>query len=312
MYLPLAAVLTGLAAGGYAAGRRALDRGLVSLRAAQVAGGCLAALVVIAFVLLTLRRNADYASDLSLWQDTAAKAPNNVRAHFNLGSSLLARGKADEAVARYERALELAPNDAAICHSLGKALAKQGEFEKAIAEFRKVLQRMPDHVEAHVNLGDALAKLGQCDEAMDHYRMAIELKPDHAKARDGLAMSLAARGRTDEAIAQYRRALAIKPDLVEANNDLARLLATSPEASLRNGGEAVALAQRAVAFSSSPEPLILDTLAAAYAEAGRFPDAVRTAQQAADLAAQQNQPALAESIQARIRLYRAGTPYRQK
>ena len=94
-------------------------------------------------------------------------------------------------------------------------------------------------------------------------------------------------------------------------NDTAWLLATNPNASVRNGAEAVELAQRAIELSSGQEPAILGTLAAAYAEAGRFAEAVQTARKALELATQQNKPALAESIRAKIRLYEAGKPFRQ-
>ena len=88
-------------------------------------------------------------------------------------------------------------------------------------------------------------------------------------------------------------------------------MATSPNASLRNGREAVDLAQRAVRLSGGREPAVLGTLAAAYAEAGRFSEAVETAQKALDLATKQNKPRLAESIRAKISLYKATTPFRQ-
>ena len=94
-------------------------------------------------------------------------------------------------------------------------------------------------------------------------------------------------------------------------NDTAWLLATNPNVSVRNGREAVELAQRAVKLSGGREPAILGTLAAAYAETGRFTEAVQTARKAVDLARQQNQQALAESIQAKIRLYEAGKAFRE-
>ena len=94
-------------------------------------------------------------------------------------------------------------------------------------------------------------------------------------------------------------------------NDTAWLLATSPNVSVRNGVEAVELAQRAVRLSAGREPAVLGTLAAAYAEAGRSSEAVQTARKALGLAVQQNKPRLAESIRTKIRLYESGTPYRE-
>jgi len=93
--------------------------------------------------------------------------------------------------------------------------------------------------------------------------------------------------------------------------ETAWLLATSPDAAVRNGADAVAYAQRAVELSKGNEPAILGTLAAAYAEAGQFSEAVQTARRAAALALQQNKRPMAESINATIRLYEANTPFRE-
>ena len=102
--------------------------------------------------------------------------------------------------------------------------------------------------------------------------------------------------------------LRARPDDVALLDDTARVLATNPNASIRNGAEAVELAQRAAQLSDRREPAILGTLAAAYAEAGRFSEAVQTARKALDLATEQNKQSLAESLKAKIPLYEAGTP----
>ena len=94
-------------------------------------------------------------------------------------------------------------------------------------------------------------------------------------------------------------------------NDTAWLLATVPSATARNGPEAVELARRAIDLSGGNNPELMGTLAAAYAEAGRFAEAAETARKALDLATQQSKQALAESIRAKIRLYQAGTPFHE-
>ena len=113
-----------------------------------------------------------------------------------------------------------------------------------------------------------------------------------------------------KALAERRESLRSRPDDIALLNDTAWVLATNPNASIRNGAEAVELAQRAVQLSDGREPAVLGTLAAAYAEAGRFAEAVKTAEQALALAASQNNAALAETLHARIKLYQAGSPYR--
>jgi Flp pilus assembly protein TadD len=98
------------------------------------------------------------------------------------------------------------------------------------------------------------------------------------------ALTLARHAKTDSAIEQYRQAIALQPEMLEALNNLAWLLATSGESRLRNGSEAVQLAQHACELTQNQQPLFLGTLAAAYAEVGRFDDAIRTAEKARDLA----------------------------
>jgi tetratricopeptide (TPR) repeat protein len=108
----------------------------------------------------------------------------------------------------------------------------------------------------------------------------------------------------------YRKDLEIRPEHAEAHNNLAWLLATCPAGALRNGAEAIEHAQRAIQFLGDARPDILDTLAAAYAEARRFPEAVASAHKALELAREQNKPAVADILRARITLYETGKPLR--
>jgi len=109
----------------------------------------------------------------------------------------------------------------------------------------------------------------------------------------------------------YAHMLNVNPNDVVLLNDAAWLLATSPNANVRNGDTAVKLAGKAAELTGGQEPTILSTLAAAYAEAGRFSDAVKTASAAADLALRLGKRPLAESIAAKIPLYKAGSPYHE-
>jgi len=131
-------------------------------------------------------------------------------------------------------------------------------------------------------------------------------------ARERLAAALHhEQGKTAEALVQWRLVLRAQPDDVGVQTQAAWALATSPAVSVRNGEEAVALAERAVRLSGGREPSILDALAAAYAEVGRFPDAVRTAERALDLARQQGNAELAVALDARLALYRSRAPFRE-
>ena len=113
---------------------------------------------------------------------------------------------------------------------------------------------------------------------MKHYQAALRIRPDDANAHYHLGVALVSGGRTGEAIEHFQAALKINPDYSPALNNLAWLRATSPEASIRNGKEAIELAQRAVRLSDGRTPDFLETLAAAYAEAERFPKPCKRAQ----------------------------------
>ena len=132
-----------------------------------------------------------------------------------------------------------------------------------------------------------------------HFQRALKIRPDYTEARNNLDVAQSQREAILKALAERRELLRSRPDDVALLNDTAWALATNPNASIRNGAEAVELAQRAVQLSDGREPAVLGTLAAAYAEAGRFPKAVKTAQQALALAASQNNAALADVLRSR-------------
>ena len=276
MYLPLAAVSIGVVMAAYAVGRRLVDRGMVSRGRGQIAGVCLTVLAATALGICTYQRNALYGSELSVLQDEVAKAPGNARAHNTFGAKLFACGRTAEAVQQFQQALEI----------------------------------QPDYANAHCNLGIGLATVGRLDEAIGQYRRALDLKPSLAEACYNLGNALVSRAQYREAVSQYRRALELKPGLLAVYESLARLLAACPDASVRNGTEAIAVAQQAVDLSHRQEPTALDALAAAYAEAGRFPEAAETGRQAMELAAQQGKMSVAEAMRVKLRFYQAGLPFR--
>ena len=260
---------------------------------------------------LTVRRNLDYKSAATIWVDCVRKSPQNARAHDNLGAALADLGQVEEAIAHYRKALEIKPNSANAHYNFAVTLANRGQIVEAIAHYRKALEIAPGYADAHVNLGVALTMQGQIDEAIVHYRKALEIKPDSASAHYNFGVTLDNCGLVIEAITHYRKALEIRPDYADACNNLAWILSSSSDASLRNGVNAVELAERAVKLSNNQRPEFLDTLAAAYAETGQFSQAVQTAHRAQDLATQQNKQALTQSIQAKIRLYETKTPFRE-
>ena len=147
------------------------------------------------------------------------------------------------------------------------------------------------------------------NEAIADYHKALEINPDNAKAHTNLGQDLLQQGDVKEAITHFQRALQIEPAEPALQNNLAWLLATCPEASLRNGDKAVELARQANAVSGGENPIMLRTLAAAFAEAGRFSEAVETAQHALRVAEGPSNTGMAGALQSEMKLYQAGTPF---
>ena len=237
--------------------------------------------------------------------------PNYCEAQYNLGNALAAKGRFEEAIKDYRRAIQINPNYCEAQYNLGNALAAKGRFEEAIENYRKAIQINPNFSEALDNLGNALAAKGRFDEAIENYRKAIQINPNRPEIFFHLGVAFGQLGRTREAVAQYREALRLKPDLAVALNNLAWVLAASPDDELRNGAEAVRLAERACELTHYGAPFFIGTLAAAYAEASRFPEAVTTAEKAEQLATDAGLTAVAVKNRQLLEFYRAGKPYHE-
>ena len=146
---------------------------------------------------------------------------------------------------------------------------------------------------------------------MAEFQRVLDLLPDHAATHFKLGKMLDDQGKSSAAIAHYRKAVENGSDDANLYNNLAWLLATSPEPSLRNAAEAVKQAERAKQLSGGRQPVILDTLAAAYAEADRFPEALATARKALELAEQRHDKVLIAALRSRMALYEAGRPFHE-
>jgi protein O-mannosyl-transferase len=134
--------------------------------------------------------------------------------------------------------------------------------------------------------------------------------PNYVEANNNLGTVLLQLGRVSDALTHFQKAMQINPLNVEAQNNMALVLATFPEKRVRNGVKAVELAEHADQLTGNANASISATLAAAYAEAGQFPNAITTARRALQLATDQGNRALAEAIRAQIKLYQSGLPYR--
>jgi tetratricopeptide (TPR) repeat protein len=198
----------------------------------------------------------------------------------------------------------------ALLMTLGALTWKQcGMYANAETLWQATLARNPGSWLAHNNLGTILRQQGKVDEAITQYQEALQIEPDNESIHFNLARAFYQEGRVDLAIGQFQSALQIEPGDMEAQNNLAWLLATAPQASLRNGAKAVELARQANELAGGKNPVILGTLAAALAETGRFSEALEAARRASQLSGAQSNTALAGQLQFEMKLFQAGRPY---
>jgi len=237
---------------------------------------CVAVLTALAWTAHT--QTAYWQNNLSLWAHALASTSNNVVAEQNLAQAVYERGRRDEAMVHFENALRIDPKLASVHSSFGVVLLEVGRVRESLAHLQTAIQLDPNDADAHYNLGNT-------------YLQTARMK---------------------EAVAQYNRALEINPIDTEVRNNLAWVLATCPDAEVRDGIRAVEIAERADSLTSNKNPVISATLAAAYAEAGRFDDAVKAAERALQLALNESNPSRAESIRAQMELYRSGRAFRDR
>ncbi len=256
-----------------------------------------------------LRQKGNVNEAITQYQEALRINPRYAAAHVSLGIALVQNGRVDEAMVHCQKALEINANDADAHYNLGTALLQKGRVDEAMVHYQRALQINPDYMDAHINLGNILLQQGMVDDAITHFQQALQIKPDNAKAQNNLGNAFLKKGSMSEAIAHFQMALQLEPADPGIQNNLGWLLAASPEASLRNGNKAVELARQANALTGGKNPIILHTLAAALAEAGRLSEAMETAQHALRLAEEQSNTRLAGQLQLEMKLYQAGSPF---
>lgn len=227
MYLPLAPVAVAVVLGVYAGSRTLVDWWPALRPTVRLSSVCLAAATTTILGMLTYLRNDDYRSELRIWQDTVAKAPNNHRArdnyavaHNNLGRALAQQGRSAEAIVQYEKALEIKPDYAETNFNLGLLLVQLGRMDEAIPLLNQVLKIRPNDIEAHLNLGVALAHQDRAEEAILHYQKALEIDARFAPAHNNLGNIQLRLGRVEEAVLHYRAAVDINASDAEYQHNL--------------------------------------------------------------------------------------------
>jgi Flp pilus assembly protein TadD len=250
---------------------------------------------------------------ISHFQAAREGAPDSAPVRYNLGRALSEKGRTDEALAEFQHVLRIDPKLPGIHESLGRAYARKGDFDDACAQFQLALDSNSRSPESHNGLAVALVRKGRWQEAIPHFEQAVSLRPGYIEAHFNLGDTLYyLAGRPGDALAQWREVLRLDPKHVAVLSETALLLASSPDSSLRDGAQAVELAERAVQLTERRDATALDALAAAYAEVGRFAGAVDITNRTLDSARQQNNAALAARLEVRLALYRSGTPFRSQ
>ena len=258
-----------------------------------------------------LAEKGEFNGAVDHYEVALAINPDDPEAHNNLGATFVQQGRIDDAIGHYQKALAIQPDYAEASCNLADALLSKADIDGAIIHYLTCVAALPNQPDAQYNLASALLRKGRIDEAIVHYEKVLELLPENANARVNLGSAFLAKHRLGDAITEYKEALRLAPDNVPAQSNLAWLLATSPDPSLRNGPEAVVLAEQA-RRSSDGKPLILRILAAAYAEADRFSEATDTAREALRAADDQGNSVLSDLLRKEIVLYESGHPYHRQ
>jgi tetratricopeptide (TPR) repeat protein len=283
-------------------------------------GVSFAAIILLVFAWRAWDQTKYWKNSETLWTHTLAVTTDNDVAHNNLGFIFLQRGELDEAISHFQTALNIRANNpqthynlgsALVHNNLGNALVRKKLVDEAITHYEKAVELRPDYADGHYNLGSALLQEGRIDEAIAHWQKTVSIQPNDAEAHTTLGDALLRKGEIGQAITHYQAALEFSPQSISTLNNLAWALSTCPDAPLRNGAKAIEVAQKADQLSGGKNPIFIRTLAAAYAENGRFNDAIETAQRALQLATAQDNFALASKLEKDLDLYRSSIPLRR-
>jgi tetratricopeptide (TPR) repeat protein len=241
---------------------------------------------------------------------TITYGPPMPEAFFDLGVIWERQGKRDRAPKAYRDALRIKPDYAFAHNNLANLLAEDGKLEEAIDHYRQAVVADPKLETAHHNLAILLLRTGDTNSAIEHLRVAVQLQPERADTRLELGQALIGVKRYAEAVETFQSGLEVEPQNAALENAFAWLLATCPDAQWRDGKKAVQIGERVAELTNRKLPQVLDTLAAAYAEDGRFEVATDTAREAMVIARSNNDTNLVTQLSARVTRYERRQPYR--
>ncbi len=284
------------------ANRFQISKIIIAIAAASVLAACL---------VLMEKQLSYWSDDESLFRHAVAVTRDNEVAHLNLGVALERQGRDAEAVAEYREALKIYPKSSETHNNLANLLDTMDETNAALAEYQEAIRLDPKSTAPRNNLGTLYVKLGRLDDAMKQYAESEQLDPKDAHAFYLMGKVLLREGRDGEAIPQFQKAAQLAPDNFEMLAYIARVLASDQNAAARNGAAAYALASKANALTDGVQPAILDTLAMAYAELGRFDDAQQAVGDAIAIAGKYKLKDDVAAMTARLQLYKDRRPCRE-
>jgi Flp pilus assembly protein TadD len=261
---------------------------------------------------LAFQRAQAFATGESLCRDSLSKNAAAAYMHNELGIIRAKQQHYAEAARHFSSAVQSDPEYADAHLNLGQSLALNQKFAEAEPHFRAAIRLKPADPLAHKHFADALCRQGRNREAIHHLHLALSLsaKPD-VQARLNLAGLLFQTGHASQSAEQFRKVLSLNPDWPEPLNNLAWLLATCSDDAVRDGTEAIRHAERACRLTAFEQTEMISTLAAAYAEGGRYAEAVTTAELAVRLQTANGETRLANINNQLLPLYRAGMPYHE-
>ncbi len=262
------------------------------------------------FLGIVLGKQKKYAEAITNYEEALKIDPDSAVTHNNLARIFHTQGKFDEAIEHYQAALAIDPKLALAHNNLGILLLQKNDLADGTAQLREAMRLNPTNAETQFNLALALNQQSQWSEAAELFAKTVGANSTDPRAHYEFALALARTQRTREAMSQYASALLIRPDYADALDGLAWILSTDARADFRNGAEAVKMAGRACQLTEQKDPVKLKTLAAAYAETGRFDEAVKTLQSASRNAASANRRELADECAVMLKNFQQSKPWR--
>ncbi|MBN1392511.1 MAG: tetratricopeptide repeat protein, partial [Sedimentisphaerales bacterium] len=245
----------------------------------------ISAVILIALLIFSTRKQVKYwQNNFTLFERTLTVTGDNTVMLYNMGAALQTARHFDLALKCYHQVRLYKTDDFQAEDNIGSILRQQGNLDDAAAHIYRALEINPEYPRAHNNLGLVLVAQGNLNKAIVHFRKAIQIAPDLVDARQNLAAALKSSGNYDEALSHYRKILQLNPNHSTSLHAITQILITHPNPEQRNATEAVQLAERVAKITRYRNPMILETLARAYAATGQFDQALNTIQKAINLA----------------------------